>query len=61
MAEWDHVADLQRMFSDDDALNEQIQQHLLLFESGFDEARADALAERGQARQHLLSSEPLAA
>ena len=61
VAEWDHVADLQRMFSDDDALDEQVQQHLPLFKRGFGEARADALAERGQAGQHLLCSEVLTA
>jgi putative transposase len=61
MAEWDHVADLQRMFSDDDAVDEQIQEQLLFFEGSLSQTRANARAKGGQASKHLLGPEPLAA
>ena len=61
VAERDHVADLQRIFPNDDALDNKVQQDLLLFERGLLQARGDALAECGQASQYLLSSESLAA
>jgi hypothetical protein len=57
MAERDHVADLQRIFADDNAFDHQIQQDLPLFERRVLQARADALAKCSQAGQHLLSSE----
>jgi putative transposase len=61
VAERDHVTDLQRMFPDNDALDEQIQQRLFVFEGGLRQMRPDPLTKRGQAGQHLLGSEPLAA
>jgi transposase-like protein len=61
MAEWDHVADLQRIFADDNAFDHQIQQDLPLFERRVIQARADALAKCSQAGQHLLGSESFAA
>ena len=61
VAERDHVADLQRIFPNNDALDNKVQQDLLLFERGLFQARGDALAECGQASQYLLSSESLAA
>jgi hypothetical protein len=61
MDERDHVADLQRMFSDDDPLDQQVQQRLFVIESRFRQTRPDPIAERGQVGQHLLSAEPVAA
>jgi putative transposase len=61
VAERDHVADLQRLFPDNDALHDKIQQDLLFFERGLLQARADAIAKCGQASQHLLGSKSLAA
>ena len=61
MAERDHVANLKGMFPNNDALDDKIQQDLLLFERRLLQARADALAKCGQASQHLLDSESLAA
>ena len=61
MARWDHMVDLQRLFLDDDALDQQVEQHLLLLKGGLGQERPDAPAKGGQAREHLLSMEPLAA
>ena len=61
VAERDHVADLQRLFPNNDAFDDKVQQDLLFFERCLIQARADALAECGQASQHLLGSESLAA
>jgi len=61
VAERDHVANLQRLFPNNDALDDKIQQDLLLVERRVLQARADALAECGQASQHLLGSESLTA
>jgi putative transposase len=61
VAERDHVADLQRLFPNNDALDDKIQQDLLFFERGLLQARADAIAKCGQASQHLLGSKSLTA
>ena len=61
VTEWDHVADLQRLFANNDALHDKIQQDLLLFERCLIQAGADALAKCGQTGQHLLGSKSLAA
>jgi hypothetical protein len=49
------------MFPDDDALDKQVQQRLLVFERCLSQPRTNAVAERSEARQHLLSADPLAA
>ena len=61
VAERDHVANLQCVFPHYDTLHEQIQQHLFLLERGLSQSRANTLAKRGQAGQHFVGSEPLAA
>ena len=61
VAERDHVANLQCVFPHNDTLHEQIQQQLFLFERGLSQSRADTLAKCGQAAQHFLGTEPLAA
>jgi hypothetical protein len=59
--EREHVADLQRILADDDAVDEQIQQLLLVVKAGVGQPRTDAFTKRGEACQDFLSSEAIAA
>src|SRR3954469_9195107 len=53
------MVDLQRVFVDDDALDDELQDGLALAEVGILEPRADPLAERGHVRQHRLDANAL--
>src|SRR3954469_3783494 len=53
------MVDLQRVFVDDDALDDELQDGLALAEVGLLEPRADPLAERGNVRQHRLDANAL--
>jgi len=60
-AQWDDVADLQAVLVDDDALDDELQDRLLLGERGLVQPAAHAFAERGQVAQDLLGLGALAA
>ena len=53
------MVDLQRVFVDDDALDDELQDSLALAEVGLLEPRADPPAERGHVRQHRLDANAL--
>ncbi len=53
------MVDLQRVFVDDDALDDELQDGLALAEVGILEPRADPLAERGHVCQHRLGTNTL--
>jgi hypothetical protein len=55
------VADLQTVLVDDDALDDELQDRLLLGEGGLVQPAAHAFAERGQIEQDLLGLGALAA
>ncbi len=55
------VADLQAVLVDDDALDDELQDCLLLGERGFVQPAAHAFAEHGQVEQELLGLSALAA
>ena len=48
------MADLQRVFTDDDTLDDELQDRLAFGERGLPQASPDALAKGGEVRQHLL-------
>jgi Transposase, Mutator family len=54
IAQRDDMADLQAVFVDDDALDDELQDRLPLLEGSLVETTADSGAERLQVRQHLL-------
>jgi putative transposase len=54
------VADLQAALVNDDALDDELQDRLLLGERGLVQPAAHALAERGQVEQDLLGLGALA-
>jgi len=60
-AQWDDVADLQVVLVDDDALDDELQDCLLLGERGFVQPAAHAFAERSQVEQEILGLSALAA
>ena len=60
-AQRDDMADLQAVLVDDDALDDELQDCLLLGERGFVQPAAHASAERGQVEQDLLGRGALAA
>lgn len=60
-AQWDDMADLQAVLVNDDALDDELQDCLLLSERGFVQPAAHAFAERGQVKQELLGLGALAA
>jgi hypothetical protein len=55
------MADFQAAFADDDALDDQLQDGLLLRQGSIGQAAADAIAERRHVGPHRLSLEPLLA
>jgi len=57
----DDVADLQRVLAHDNALNQELQDRLLVGEAGVLESTADPRAESGQIGQHRLGLLPLVA
>ena len=59
IAQWDDMADFQRVFVDDDALDDELQDSLAVAEVGILEPRADPFAERGHVRQHGMSTNAL--
>src|SRR3954453_17794456 len=59
IAQRDDMADFQRVFVDDDALDDELQDSLAVAEVGILEPRADPFAERGHVRQHGLSANAL--
>jgi transposase-like protein len=59
--QWDNMADFQAAFADDDALDDQLQDGLLLRQGSIGQAAADAIAERRHVGPHRLSLEPLLA
>jgi len=60
-AQRDDMADLQVVLVNDDALDDELQDCLLLGERGFVQPAAHAFAERGQVEQELLGLSALAA
>ena len=60
-AQRDDVADLQAAFVDDDALDDELQDGLLVGKARLVEAAADPVAEGGQVMQHRLRLDLLAA
>jgi transposase len=59
IAQRDDMADFQRVFVDDDALDDELQDSLAVAEVGILEPRADPFAERGHVRQHGMSTNAL--
>jgi len=57
----DDMTDFQAALADDDALDHQLQDGLFLGQACVVQARADAVAERRQARPHAVGLEPLLA
>src|SRR3954447_21343459 len=60
-AQGDDMADLQAAIADDDALDDELQDRLLLGQCRLIEAAADAGAERRQVHPHRVGSQPLLA
>src|SRR3954449_8541074 len=59
IAQRDDMADFQRVFVDDDALDDELQDSLAVAEVGILEPRADPFAEGGHVRQHGMSTNAL--